>query len=291
MSAAFYAALSRSKIARLTTEAFLNGKAAKLSAKVKEGDEVFIVLNDEEHSEILPEKIDFSRIYEDENVIVVNKKQGMVVHPGAGTKKGTLANALLFYLKEEKKEDFPCERPYIVHRLDKDTSGVMISAKNAKTHAFLSRAFRLRRVKKDYIAVTKGRIKEKFGVIDTVIDRDERNRKKFKAYEKGHRGKRALTLFHVIARYGEYSLVRLRLKTGRTHQIRVHLRHLHSPVLGDPLYCAKKDGVFPEIPLMLHARRLSIRINENGEIKTFYAPVPSRFIEVVSELKALYKRE
>jgi 23S rRNA pseudouridine1911/1915/1917 synthase len=232
----------------------------------------------------------------------------MVTHPGAGNYSGTLVNALLHHWGRGAASD---ERPGIVHRLDKDTSGALIAAKTSAAALWLAAQFASRRVKKEYIAIVTGRPPAEKGKIKTLIARDGRNRKKFTAIEISNneskpsalvkplaKGKLAITLYRCVARYGPFSLLRLRIKTGRTHQIRVHLKHIGCPVLGDPLY-GSKSKVFPSATLMLHAHKLSIRLpdsdapgGENTEnFTTFTAPVPARFRETAGELKLRFKRQ
>jgi 23S rRNA pseudouridine1911/1915/1917 synthase len=216
-----------------------------------------------------------------------------VVHPGSGNHSGTLVNALLHHcggLADSFGVDTP--RPGIVHRLDKDTSGVIIVAKNLAAHEMLARQFQERRARKRYIAVVAGALPEKEGIIDTRIARDPNDRTKFTCVRSG--GRQAVTRYRLLrvfpvgaARYG-YVLIAPR--TGRTHQIRVHMKYLGAPVLGDPLY-GRGDTRFPHATLMLHARSLAIVIPGEQAPRTFTAPIPARFHDVLRELQSFSPRK
>jgi 23S rRNA pseudouridine1911/1915/1917 synthase len=292
------AGLTRSKLKSGVKKILLNGQDAKLSSKIKDGDTVEI-LWEEAPPAYEPQDIPLDILYEDSAVTVVNKAQGMVTHPGAGNYSGTLVNALLFHWGFGAAAT---ERPGIVHRLDKDTSGALIAAKTDDAALWLAEQFAARRVKKEYIAIVTGRPPAEKGKIKTLIARDTRNRKRFAAVpiaDEGRagelsaekpRGKLALTLYRRVACYGPFTLLRVRIKTGRTHQIRVHLKHIGCPVLGDALY-GSKSKVFPDAALMLHAYRLSIRLPRAEGFSTFVAPVPRRFIEVMRTLRERFVRQ
>jgi 23S rRNA pseudouridine1911/1915/1917 synthase len=281
--------LTRSQIKSRNLTATVNGKAAKLSSPVKTGDRIALSWDEKPPSELPPENIPLSVIYEDENCVVLNKAQGMVVHPGAGNYRGTLVNALLwrrmaagsghFSVDDVRADLRHGERPFIVHRLDKDTSGVLIAAYTEDALRFLSGQFKERAVKKTYAAIVAGVPLQELGLIDTSICRDPRNRKTFMVSEAGGKGKRAVTRYKLIrsvASGGDvYSLLLLRPRTGRTHQLRVHLRHIGCPILGDPIY-HKKNPCFPAATLMLHALALEITL-PGGERRMFRAPLPGRF--------------
>lgn len=289
--------MNRSKLKSGATEISINGKKAKLSQKLKAKDRIDIQWEDNIPDNIDPEDIPLDIVYEDENVTVVNKAQGMVTHPACGNWNGTLVNALLFHWGRESiaqiKEGNTSEvlerrRPGIIHRLDKDTSGLIITAKNPASEEFLHDQFTYRKVQKEYIVVVCGKPKENAGVIKTQIIRDPKNRKRFKAVTGTTEGKTAVTIYHVISTYGNYSLIRVRLKTGRTHQIRVHMKFLGCPILGDVIYNTP-DKKFPEATLMLHSYRMKIRIPGSEEYKSFRTRTPKRFIEVQKKLKKLYR--
>jgi 23S rRNA pseudouridine1911/1915/1917 synthase len=273
--------LTRSQLKNRVLAVRLNGKAVKLSRPVKAGDALELYWSLPEPVELIPEPIPLEILYEDERVVVVNKAQGMVVHPGAGNRTGTLANALL-YRRLLRGGGTAGIRPGIVHRLDKDTSGVLIAAYDEEALAFLSDQFKARQVRKIYAALIRGSLKDNRGIIETRISRDSRDRKRF-AVSSG-RGKTAVTGYRVVRSWGNYSLLLLRPKTGRTHQLRVHLRYLGRPILGDPIY-GSPDPVFPGAGLMLHAKSLSLTLPETGELRTFRTSLPPRFRELIRRLE------
>ncbi|MCR5725714.1 MAG: RluA family pseudouridine synthase [Treponema sp.] len=290
--------MNRSKLKSGIKQILVNGKAAKLSSKVGAGDALELIWEDSVPEDISPEAIPLDILYEDENVTVVNKKQGMVTHPANGNWSGTLVNALLYHwgkaslsIDSQTLQDAR-HRPGIVHRLDKDTSGVIITARNRDAEEWLSRQFLTRsHLAKIYIAIVTGRPKCSSGVIETQIVRDSGDRKRFKAVTGTTAGKYACTRYQCIAQYGDYSLMVLRLKTGRTHQIRVHMKYLGCPILGDPIYGRKTAGtVFAEATLMLHAFILKIRLPGEAVHHTFKAPVPARFRKVMRTLHKMYKK-
>jgi 23S rRNA pseudouridine1911/1915/1917 synthase len=284
--------LSRSQIKSRGLKALVNGKEVKLSRIVKTGDHLELSWAEAEPVNLIPEDIPLDLIYEDERAVVINKAQGMVVHPGAGNRRGTLANALLFR-RLCRAGLAPGEipgnsalgglegiRPGIVHRLDKDTSGVIIAAWDDEALAFLADQFKNRRVKKNYIALVPGILKAGEGRIETFIARDIRDRKRFAV---SGRGRIAITRYRVLHSWKSHSLLLLRPKTGRTHQLRVHLRHLGHPISGDPVY-GRIDPLFPDCGLMLHARSLSIVLPDQDEARTFKAPLPERFRLFIKKL-------
>jgi 23S rRNA pseudouridine1911/1915/1917 synthase len=265
--------LSRSQIKARELKAGVNGKEVKISRIIKPGDTIELFWNDAEPADLIPEDIPLDIIYEDERVVVINKPQGMVVHPGAGNRSGTVANALFF-------REMKGLRPGIVHRLDKETSGVMITARDDEALAFLAGQFKSRKAKKTYIAVINGIPREDNGSIETFIARDPKDRKRFAVAD---RGRAALTYYRVIKKWQTHSLVLLRPKTGRTHQLRVHLRYLGHPVTGDPIY-GITDNIFPDASLMLHSRRLAITLPGETEQRHFKAPLPERFTAMIKQL-------
>jgi 23S rRNA pseudouridine1911/1915/1917 synthase len=289
--AEFLGLLSRSQIRARELKVQINGKVVKISRPVKYGDLLELSWNEAEPLNIIPENIPLDIVYEDQRVVVVNKPQGMVVHPGAGNRRGTLANALYHRRQERANPEFGFSgaglRPGIVHRLDKETSGIIIAAYDDEALAFLAGQFKSRKAKKTYIAVVNGIPQEKKGRIETCIIRDPKDRKRFTA---SAQGKPALTWYAVLktwqmgpAQNQAYSLILLRPKTGRTHQLRVHLRYLGCPISGDPLY-GITDPVFPQATLMLHSRSLTITLPGEQDERTFKAPVPERFTEMISSL-------
>lgn len=291
--------MNRSKLKSSATEILVNGKAVKLSTKVKAGDKIDIQWDENIPTDITPEDIPLHIIYEDENVTVINKEQGMVTHPAAGNWSGTLVNALLYHWKRESiaeiKDDdinkvLANRRPGIVHRLDKDTSGIIITAKNTFAEEWLSKQFLNKKLHKEYILITKGKPPASAGDIQTQIIRDPKDRKKYKAVTGTQEGKFARTLYKVIAYYGNYSLIRVRLKTGRTHQIRVHMKYLGCPILGDPIY-GKTDSLFSDATLMLHSRQMDIRLPGKEDFTRFRAAVPLRFKKTIELLQKYFSKE
>jgi 23S rRNA pseudouridine1911/1915/1917 synthase len=289
--------LSRSRIKSRGLVAAVNGKEARLSRILKAGDRLELSWADAEPLNLIPEDIPLDVLYEDDRVVVINKAQGMVVHPGAGNRRGTLANALLF--RRLCREGLPIQpgifadqagegarpgmaglRPGIVHRLDKDTSGVIIAAWDEDALAFLSDQFKNRRVKKNYLAFIPGVLKEREGRIETLISRDRRDRKRFAV---SATGRIAVTRYRVLCSWKSHSLLLLRPKTGRTHQLRVHLRHLGHPISGDPVY-GRPDPLFSDSGLMLHAKSLSLILPGRDGAQTFRAPLPERFRLFIKKL-------
>ena len=292
--------MNRSKLKSGVTEILVNGKKVKLSAKVKAGDQIDIQWEDNIPDNIEAENIPLDIIYEDESVTVVNKKQGMVTHPACGNWTGTLVNALLFHwgrnsisqIKEgSAAEILERRRPGIVHRLDKETSGIIITAKNRDAEEFLQNQFKNKSLQKEYILICNGRPPKRTGEIKTQIIRDPKNRHRFKAVTDTSEGKYARTIYHCISCYGNYSLMRVRIKTGRTHQIRVHMKYLGCPILGDSIY-NKTDSNFPEATLMIHSVQLKIMLpnSRKKEYTTFITKTPERFIQIEKKLKKKYPR-
>lgn len=293
--------LNRSKLKSGVNEILINGKKAKLSQKIKAKDIIDIQWEDNVPDNIEPENIPLEIIYEDDNVTVVNKKQGMVTHPACGNWSGTLVNALLYHWGRQSigqikdsdgnaQEVLQRRRPGIVHRLDKDTSGIIITAKNSFSEEWLHNQFMDRSLLKEYICIVCGKPKVNAGVIRTQIIRDPKDRKKFKAVTGTSEGKNAVTIYHVIATYGNYSLVRVRIKTGRTHQIRVHMKYLNCPILGDVIYNVT-DKKFPEATLMLHSYKMKIRLPGKNEFSSIRTPTPERFLKVQKKLKNMYGKK
>ena len=284
--------LSRSQIKARKLQARLNGKTVKISRLLREGDHLELSWSEAESPFLLPENLPLDVIYEDNRVIVVNKAQGMVVHPGAGNKQGTLANALLYRrgLGTNQSDNSPGLnligiRPGIVHRLDKDTSGVIIAAWDDEALAFLSDQFKARKVRKSYAALVWGCPRDAIGRIEKQIIRSRRDRKLFTVSD--NEGRPSLTYYKVIRTWEDCSLLLLRPKTGRTHQIRVHLKYLGNPVIGDPLYGRLSTGGkhhLKNATLMLHAKSLSLILPGHENPATFKTPLPQRFREIVSIL-------
>ncbi|HZK19842.1 MAG TPA: RluA family pseudouridine synthase [Treponemataceae bacterium] len=294
--AALVQGISRSRLKTGIQSITVNGKKAKLSVQLKGGEKVSLSWQDPIPTYIEPENIPLDIIYENETVSIINKKQGMVVHPAAGNWDGTLVNALLYHWgKSTIKHNSDTSpqnhnlRPGIVHRLDKDTSGCIITARNRDQEVWLQERFKERRVQKEYVCIVCGHPPEKQGVIKTQIIRDRRNRKRFITEKDPKKGKFAHSLYRCIAIYGPYALMRVRLKTGRTHQIRVHMKHIACPILGDKIY-GTKDGLFGTATLMLHARTLGIQLTPESSFQTFNAPIPIRFKKVLHTLHKTYEK-
>lgn len=260
-------------------EVLVNGKVVKAKYAVKEGDEITYHLPEEEVLEILAEDIPLEIIYEDQDVAVVNKPQGMVVHPSAGHTSGTLVNALMYRIKDLSSIN-GVVRPGIVHRIDKDTSGLLMIAKNDNAHRSLAAELKDKKSLRQYLAIVHGNLPNDRGVIEAPIGRSDKDRKK-QAVIAG--GRDALTRFKVLERFGHYTLVELTLETGRTHQIRVHMAYIGHPVAGDPLYGPKKslkgNGQF------LHAATLGFTHPTTKEELVFSAEVPEIFEKTLDDLR------
>lgn len=260
-------------------EVLVNGKVVKAKYAVKEGDEITYHLPEEEVLEILAEDIPLEIIYEDQDVAVVNKPQGMVVHPSAGHTSGTLVNALMYRIKDLSSIN-GVVRPGIVHRIDKDTSGLLMIAKNDNAHRLLAAELKDKKSLRQYLAIVHGNLPNDRGVIEAPIGRSDKDRKK-QAVIAG--GRDALTRFKVLERFGHYTLVELTLETGRTHQIRVHMAYIGHPVAGDPLYGPKKslkgNGQF------LHAATLGFTHPTTKEEMVFSAEVPEIFEKTLDDLR------
>ena len=282
--------LSRSQLKARSAELRVDGRPAKLSRPLKEGELLELSWIEEESLSIEAENIPLLILYQDERLMVVDKAQGMVTHPGAGNRRGTLANASLYIARREREAAGPAARPPaaragIVHRLDKDTSGLIVVAKDAEAQAFLASQFKDRLARKEYLAITRGLPMPPSGRIADRLGRDPRDRKRFARVAEG--GKTAVTDYRTLSSWGRYALVSLRPKTGRTHQLRAHMAALGCPILGDPIY-GKRDPSFPEATLMLHAYRLKISLPDHSLPSVFVAPLPSRFKEMLLALAAAF---
>lgn len=278
---------TRSAVKKLFSGGYvsINGKSAKPSQAVSAGDVVKATLPDAEEYSAKPENIPLDIIYEDGDVAVVNKPQGMTVHAGNGNTEGTLVNALLYRLDSLSGINGVL-RPGIVHRIDKDTSGLLVIAKNDKAHLSLSKQIEEKTCRRTYLALLEGVVKRDGGTVTTYIGRDPSDRIKM-AVVSPEKGKLAITDYTVLKRYKEnFTLCRFDLHTGRTHQIRVHARHLGYPVVGDPVYGIKKQR-FSLNGQLLHAWRLQFTHPATGEEMCFEAPLPDYFKSVLSKLKEI----
>lgn len=275
---------TRSQIDHRCVSVRVNGVPAKLSRRLHEGDRVEIEYHEPVAAKLNPEPIALDIVFENDNVVVVNKPAGMVVHPAAGNWSGTLAQALMHHVAGLPDRFGGSARPGIVHRLDKDTSGIIIAAKHPAALAELAAQFKSQSTGKEYLAIIKGSPPSTSGTISRAIARDPRNRKRFAVTDSG--GKPAVTAYTVLRRFPAYCLVSLRPQTGRTHQLRVHMASLGCPILGDPIY-ARPDRRMPDATLALHAARLVIRLPGETEPREFNAPVPGRFTVLLQAVSSL----
>jgi 23S rRNA pseudouridine1911/1915/1917 synthase len=267
------------------------GRAAKPSYKLRAGDSVELETPAPPASNFTPEDIPLRIIYEDESLIVLDKPAGLVVHPAAGVSSGTLANALAFHFKK-LSASAGRQRPGIVHRLDRDTSGLMVVAKTESAHEHLADQFRAREVFKSYVALVHGRVKEESGRIEEPLARDPRQRTRM-AVVRG--GRPALSLYRVRRAYERFTLLDVQIKTGRTHQIRVHLAHLKHPVVGDKVYNGGRDTTVADVRVraairamgrqFLHAEQLGFRHPLAGAPLSFDAPLPAELSRMLEALE------
>lgn len=274
---------SRSYIQQLISEnkVLVDGRAEKSNYKVKLGSTIAIEIPEAVSDEIRPEPININIIYEDNDIVIINKQKGLVVHPAPGNYSGTLVNGLLYHCKDLSGINGKL-RPGIVHRLDKDTSGVMVVAKNDNAHRILAEELKLRVIKRSYIALVHGNIAEEGGKIDAPIGRDPGERKRMAVVHKG--SKNAITLFEVIERFGDYTLVNANIETGRTHQIRVHFSFIGNPIVGDEKYTNRKNP-FKIKGQLLHAWKLKLKHPSTGDVMEFETKLPSDFQSVLNELR------
>lgn len=276
------AEVSRNQIQQLIAEGavLVNGEKQPNKYKVASGDRVQVTIPEPEEIEAKPQNIPLEIVYEDEDIAVVNKPQGMVVHPALGHPDGTLVNALLYHLDNLSGINGKI-RPGIVHRIDKDTSGLLMVAKNDQAHHHLSAQLKEKTSKREYIALVHGRIPHEKATIDAPIGRDPHDRKKYAVVDDG---KEAITHFNVLQRFkADYTLIACQLETGRTHQIRVHLKYINFPMAGDPEYGPSKtlagNGQF------LHAATLGFIHPRTEEYMEFNCPLPDIFTQTIAELE------
>lgn len=270
--------ISRSTVKKMIDEGFVlvNGKEVKASLILSEADELFVKDGFIKEASFEAEDIPINIVYEDDDLLVINKKSGMVVHPGNGNTSGTLVNALMHYTKNlSNKEAF---RPGIVHRIDKDTSGLMLVAKNDKAHDILAEGFKNKTIKREYIALVCGVIGEDSGVIDAPIGRDAKDRKKMCVTSEN--SKKAVTHFKVLKRYEHYTLLKLILDTGRTHQIRVHMKYIGHPVYNDPVY----GKAYNDFGQFLHSASIDFEQPTTHEHLHFECDVPKEFQDFLDTL-------
>ncbi|MFJ8261612.1 RluA family pseudouridine synthase [Rummeliibacillus sp. NPDC094406] len=276
---------SRTQIQGFVQDGFVvvNGQAIKQKYKVKEGDVITVTPPEPEPLEIIAEDLNLDIVYEDSDVLVVNKPKGMVVHPAPGHTTGTLVNGLMYHCKDLSGIN-GIMRPGIVHRIDKDTSGLLMVAKNDKAHESLVQQLVDKTVTRRYTALVHGHIPHDKGTIDAPIGRDTKDRQKMGVVDNG---KHAVTHFQVIGRFGvDYTLVECRLETGRTHQIRVHMNYIGYPLVGDPKYGPKKTIDFSG--QVLHAGILGFVHPTTNEYLEFEAPLPDDYQQLLEDLKKNY---
>lgn len=271
---------SREIITKMITNGYIlvNGKGIKPSYKVKENDNIDIDTSFIKSTDVVPTKMDLNIVYEDEDVMVINKPSGLVVHPGAGNYDNTLVNGLLYYTNN-LSDSLDATRPGIVHRLDKDTSGLMLVAKSNKAHEILADDFKNKRVHREYVALLDGVLPNSSAFIDAPIGRDKNYFQKM-CITSG--GKSARTHLTVLKKYDKYTLVRLVLETGRTHQIRVHMAYIGYPVFNDPVYSKKEATEFGQF---LHSEYLKFSHPITGEILEFRVPLPEEFASFLNTLE------
>ncbi len=287
---------SRSKLQNLIDDgdATVNQKTVKSSYKIRAGDEIEVELTELPTKDFVPEDIALEIVYEDEFLAVINKPSGMVVHPGAGVSGGTLANAIAHHFKFQISDSKYENRVGIVHRLDKDTSGLLVVAKTDEIHEKLSEQFREREVFKSYVALVHGAIEANEGTIDQPIAREKHNRTRMAI--RAH-GRGALSLWKVRQRFEKFTLLNVEIKTGRTHQIRVHLASINHPVVGDETYNGGRDKTVRDLAVrqaiadlnrfFLHAERLSFTHPQTLERMEFYQPMPPELTDLLRLIKGL----
>ena len=276
--------LSRSYIQKLIKDeqVSVNGKVVKASFKVSEGEEIRFIVPDNTVPDILPENIPLDIAYEDDDIIIVNKPKGMVVHPASGNYTGTVVNALMYHCKDNLSGINGTLRPGIVHRIDKDTTGLIIACKNDRAHRGVAEQLKEHSITRRYEAICCGVLKDDDGVIDAPIGRNPNDRKKMAINYAN--GKNAVTHYHVIERLNGFTHIECRLETGRTHQIRVHMASIGHPLLGDEVYGGIRNG-FSLQGQTLHARVLGLKHPITGEYIEFAAERPEYFEQLLKKLK------
>lgn len=287
--------LSRSAAARLIEKSSVtvSGRTQEKKYAVKAGDVIEVTLEEAEEYEALPENIPLDVIYEDDDIIVINKPSGMVVHPAPGNYTGTLVNALLYHCKDSLSGIGGVMRPGIVHRIDKDTSGLLVVAKNDAAHRALSEELGYHGIEREYHALVRGGFKEESGTVDLPIGRHPVDRKKMAVLKNNPSAREAVTHYEVITSFGQITYLKLKLETGRTHQIRVHMSHLGHALLGDEVYSSSKTLFEKQhAPLfdgqILHAKRLSLTHPRSGERMEFVCELPENFQRILEILKNQY---
>lgn len=279
--------LSRSFLRKLFDEnlVFVNGKAVRPSFKIKEGDKISFTVPPQKTLDARPQDIALDIVYEDKEVLVINKPRGMVVHPAFGNEDNTLVNALMHYCPDELSGINGVLRPGIVHRIDKDTTGLLVVAKTNAAHLSLSSQLADRSLSRTYYALVHGNIKEDNIRLSAPIARSLSDRKKMAVVKSG--GREAITNITVLERFSKYTYIKCKLQTGRTHQIRVHTKYLGHPILGDKTYGLKKEE-FSLDGQLLHAGEIGFLHPSTGEKVTFSVPLPQDFEETLAKIRAKY---
>lgn len=274
--------LTRSAVAKLIENGsvMINGKSAQKSAKLSAGDCVIIEIPDPVDLKVEAQDIPIDIVYEDDDVVIVNKPQGMVVHPAAGNPDGTLVNALLYKCKGKLSSINGVIRPGIVHRIDKNTSGLLIVCKNDKAHLHVSEQIKAHTFTREYEAICVGRFKEKTGTVNAPVGRDKNDRKKMCVTPTN--SKEAITHYEVLEELGNHSYMLFKLETGRTHQIRVHCAYLGRPILGDDVYGKPYKGCKGQC---LHARKIGFIHPSSGEYMEFSSDLPEYFEKLLNSLR------
>lgn len=277
--------VSRSYIQKLLKDAYItvNKKQIKSNYKVTANDEIQVILPEPEVPDIQPEDIPLDILYEDQDILIVNKPKGMVVHPAPGHYSGTLVNAVMFHCKDNLSGINGVSRPGIVHRIDMDTTGSLIICKNDRAHQALAEQLKDHHITRRYHAIVHGNLKEDSGTVNAPIGRHPVDRKKMSTH--APHGRNAVTHYQVLERFGNYTYVECELETGRTHQIRVHMASIGHPILGDLVYGPAKCP-FKLQGQTLHAKILGITHPTTGEYMEFDAPLPEYFVELLKKLRA-----
>ena len=279
---------SRSYIQKIMKEGYVkvNQKPVKSNYRLSFGDSVEVTLPEAKEPDIVPENIPLDILYEDQDIIMINKPKQMVVHPAPGHYSGTLVNALMYHCGDELSGINGCMRPGIVHRIDMDTTGSLVVCKNDKAHQSLSEQLKVHSIRRIYVAIVHGNIKEDSGTVNAPIGRHPTDRKKMSIHCKN--GRDAVTHYKVLERFGDYTYIQCELETGRTHQIRVHMASIGHPLVGDEVYGPKKCPFKGLQGQPLHARTLGIIHPTTGKYLEVNAPLPEYFIELLDRLRNIY---
>ena len=279
---------SRSYIQKIMKEGYVkvNQKPVKSNYRLSFGDSVEVTLPEAKEPDIVPENIPLDILYEDQDIIMINKPKQMVVHPAPGHYSGTLVNALMYHCGDELSGINGCMRPGIVHRIDMDTTGSLVVCKNDKAHQSLSEQLKVHSIRRIYVAIVHGNIKEDSGTVNAPIGRHPTDRKKMSTHCKN--GRDAVTHYTVLERFGDYTYIQCELETGRTHQIRVHMASIGHPLVGDEVYGPKKCPFKGLQGQTLHARTLGIIHPTTGKYLEVNAPLPEYFIELLDRLRNIY---